>query len=89
MLLATCPNASIRQGNRAIEAAERACELTKGADWSSCVALAAAYAEAGKFANAVETAKKAAQLAPEEQRNACLQYAKQFEANQPLRVGAL
>jgi tetratricopeptide (TPR) repeat protein len=53
-LLATCPDQGSRNGRRAIELARRACELT---DWKvvECVdSLAAAYAEAGEFAKALE-----------------------------------
>ena len=62
-LLATCPEASFRDGKRAIEHATRACELTQ---WKVCDCLdtlAAAYAEVGKFDKAIELAQKASDLA--------------------------
>jgi tetratricopeptide (TPR) repeat protein len=53
MLLAACPDAKYRDGQRAIESATRACELT-GWKLSNCLdTLAAAYAEAGDFDAAV------------------------------------
>jgi Flp pilus assembly protein TadD len=62
-LLATCPDASLRDGARAINLAERAVRLSGGADPVYFGPLAAAYAEAGRFADAVDTAQKALQLA--------------------------
>jgi tetratricopeptide (TPR) repeat protein len=52
-ILATCPDARIRDGKRAVSAATRAAELTNWKDWDVLMTLAAAYAEAGDFANAV------------------------------------
>jgi tetratricopeptide (TPR) repeat protein len=52
-LLATCPDASLRDGKKAVETAIRACELS---EWKAAFAistLAAAYAEAGDFDKAV------------------------------------
>jgi Tfp pilus assembly protein PilF len=58
-LLATDLDAEIRNGPRAVELAERACQLT---EWKAAFlmgTLAAAYAEAGRFADAVAMAEKA------------------------------
>ena len=52
-ILATCPDARIRDGKLAVAAATRAAELTNWKDWTVFPSLAAAYAEAGDFANAV------------------------------------
>ncbi len=59
-LLATNPNASIRNGRKAVELAERATKLT-GADAHSLLTLAAAYAETGRFSDAIATAERAIQ----------------------------
>ena len=62
-VLATCPQAALRNGNKAVELAERANQLTKGVNPVVLVTLAAAYAEAGRFPEAVATAQRALQLA--------------------------
>ena len=58
-LLATSPEDQIRDGPRAVELAENACQLTDGKAAFLLGTLAAAYAEAGRFTNAVATAEKA------------------------------
>lgn len=58
-LLATCPKAELRDGQRAVELATKACELTKWNDPISLAALAAASAEIGDFKRAVAWQKKA------------------------------
>ncbi len=58
-ILATCPDPRIRNGEQAVVAATRACELT---DWKvahALTTLAAAHSETGNFAAAVEWQGKA------------------------------
>jgi len=62
-LLATSFDASIRDGNRAIEVAKQAVQLSGGQDANYLRTLAAAYAESGRFAEATETAQRALQAA--------------------------
>jgi tetratricopeptide (TPR) repeat protein len=62
-LLATSSDASIRNGNRAIEFAEQAVQLSSGKDANYLRTLAAAYAETGRFAEAAETGRRALQVA--------------------------
>jgi Flp pilus assembly protein TadD len=62
-ILATCGDASVRNGNEAVQDAERACELTGYKQSGMMGTLAAAYAEAGRFPEAIATAEKAANLA--------------------------
>ena len=62
-LLATCPQSRLRDGQRAIDHATTACALTKWNDFGCLDTLAAAYAEAGKFAKAVEFEQKALDMA--------------------------
>jgi tetratricopeptide (TPR) repeat protein len=59
---ATCPDAMCRDGKRARESATRACELTRWQDAYSVGTLAAAHAEEGDFAKAVEYQRKANEL---------------------------
>jgi len=63
-LLATFPNAILRDGRRAVELATKACELSgwKHSDWIDT--LAAAYAETGDFKSAVIYENKAIALDP-------------------------
>jgi tetratricopeptide (TPR) repeat protein len=61
-LLSTSQDASLRNGPKAIELARQADRLTGGANTLVLRTLAAAYAEAGEFANAIRTARSAMQL---------------------------
>jgi tetratricopeptide (TPR) repeat protein len=62
-LLATAPDAALRDGNEAVRLAERACQLTGHKEALLVGTLAAAYAEAGRFPEAVTAAQEAEQLA--------------------------
>lgn len=61
-VLATCPDASLRNGVKAVELAQQANQLSGGQNPALLDTLAAAYAEAGNFPEAVTTAQKALQL---------------------------
>src|SRR5262249_21099881 len=62
-ILATDPEASIRDGARAVQLAGRACQLTRFANARYVDPLAAAYAEAGQFGQATAAAEQALALA--------------------------
>ena len=62
-VLATDPDGSLRNGDRAVELARQANTLTGGENPAILHTLAAALAEAGRFAEAVETARCASRLA--------------------------
>ena len=58
-LLATCHDAEVRDGKEAVIAATRACDLSAWQYPDALATLAAAYAEAGDFARAVEYEQRA------------------------------
>jgi Tfp pilus assembly protein PilF len=62
-VFATCPEDSIRDGARAAELGARALRISGGKIPMIYKVLAAAYAENGSFADAVETAQRGAELA--------------------------
>jgi Flp pilus assembly protein TadD len=62
-VLATCGDEAVRNGARAVELAERANQIKGVKDPVILNTLAAAYAEAGRFAEAVATAQQALELA--------------------------
>ena len=65
-LLATASDPGLRNGKEAVRLAERACQLTQNKNAALGYTLAAAYAEAGRFADAVATAQKAREVALEQ-----------------------
>ena len=69
-VLATCPEASVRNGAEAVELAQRAVQLSDGREPAVLGTLAAAYAEAGRFPEAVQTARKALELATQQNKQA-------------------
>jgi tetratricopeptide (TPR) repeat protein len=62
-ILASDPNSELRSGKEAVQLAERACELTRHEQAPALITLAAAYAEAGRFAEAVASVQTARDLA--------------------------
>ena len=62
-ILATHPQAKARNGTEAVRLAERACQLSGGKVARFLGTLDAAYAEAGRFADAVNAAEKGRELA--------------------------
>jgi len=62
-LLATSPDAKARNGAHAVQVAEQACELTHDQNPKFMTTLAAAYAEAGRFDDAIDMTQKTIALA--------------------------
>ncbi len=62
-LRAMSKDAALRDGKEAIRLATRACELTRYEDPEALDVLGAAYAEAGRFTEAVSTAQRALRIA--------------------------
>jgi tetratricopeptide (TPR) repeat protein len=63
--LATSKETNIRNGTRAVQLAEQACELTHYSETLLVGTLAAAYAETGRFDDAISMGQKACMMASE------------------------
>lgn len=61
-LLATCPRPEIRNGAEAVALAEKACRMTHYTDPQCLNVLDVAYAEAGRFSEAIDVADQERQL---------------------------
>ncbi len=79
-LYATCPQDSVRNGPEAVRLAQQLCQLTDN-DPSALDTLAASYAEAGQFAQAVAAAQQAVSAAVQRGQS---QLAPAFEARRRL-----
>jgi Flp pilus assembly protein TadD len=69
-ILATWPNYSIRDGTKAVSLAEHADALSSGRNQTVAATLAAAYAEVGRYPEAVRAAERAMRIAGSEGREA-------------------
>jgi tetratricopeptide (TPR) repeat protein len=89
--LATCPEDELRDGAKALRAAQRLAAEAKGAHPAYLDTLAAAYAEVGEFGKAVEASRKALALLenremPEEVIAAFQKNLDLYRAGQPVRA---
>jgi tetratricopeptide (TPR) repeat protein len=86
-LLATCPDNSLRNGKKAVELAEQAGVISGTESSQQLDTLAAAYAEAGRFSEAVETVTRALNLTTTNNDNTLVDVLttrlKLYEANSP------
>jgi tetratricopeptide (TPR) repeat protein len=87
--LATSPNPGLRNGTKAMELAQQTDQLAGGKDPMMAAILAAAYAEGGRFDQAIAVAQRAMDLATG-QNNAAMVAAlkeqlKRYEAGSPFR----
>ena len=86
--LATDPAPTARDGNRAAELGEEVSRLSGNEAFETLDALAAAYAETGRFEDAVTTATRALELARQygnPQADAIVLRLKEYRAGRPWR----
>ncbi len=84
-VLATSPQDNVRNGQRAIELATKACEVTEYKQAHILSTLAAAYAEAGDFDKAVEWSTKSVELGADELKDHLRKELQSYEAKKPWR----
>jgi hypothetical protein len=72
-LLATAPDPTLRDGVEAVKYAQQACLLTGYSNAATLSTLAAAYAEAGRFDEAVASTEKACKVAADQTQPAVLE----------------
>ncbi len=84
-ILATSPDAHLRNAPRAIELAEAACAATAHGRPDLLSTLAAAHAEAGDFASAIAWSKKSVELADEPLKAQLREQLKTYQSHQPWR----
>lgn len=84
-LLATCPDAQVRDGRRAVELARQVCESTAWENPSYLDTLAAAYAECGDFTEAVKWSTKAVELSSDAERQPLEETLRILKNGQPIR----
>ncbi|MCI0335751.1 MAG: carboxypeptidase regulatory-like domain-containing protein [Planctomycetes bacterium] len=82
-LLSTAPDDSIRNGKRAVELAKKAQQLSTEPMPDIVDTLAAAYAEAGDFDEAVKAQQQAIEMKPDNSK--FREHLKLYQAKQPLR----
>lgn len=85
LLLATCSDAAVRDGSRAIKYAQEACKQTGFKDYQSLSALAAAYAEAGQWNEAIRQSKVASDLGKGGERSTERMHCELYQFHEPLR----
>jgi tetratricopeptide (TPR) repeat protein len=90
-ILASAPDPQVRDGARALELAQRVCELTSYTNAAVLETLAVARAETGRFAEAIDAVEKARNLALGAGQKDVARKAEEllelFRAGQPYRQG--
>lgn len=85
-VLATAPDARLRDGQKSLKTARQAVKLDGGKVWNSLDTLAAAYAEMGMFAEAERSEKDAIKLAPQDERPELQSRLELYRAKQRYRL---
>jgi cytochrome c-type biogenesis protein CcmH/NrfG len=92
-VFSACPEDSIRDGKHAVELAEKALRISGGKIPMIYKVLAAAYAESGRFGDAVESAQRGAELAANQGNPALAaelaSYVALYQSGRPLRDPSL
>jgi tetratricopeptide (TPR) repeat protein len=88
-LMCACPVAEFRDGAKAVEYANAACDLSHWKDNRAIEALAAAHAERGDYAKAIEMQKQALRVGKHEakEKMASQRRLSGYEAGKPYRFG--
>jgi tetratricopeptide (TPR) repeat protein len=86
-LLATCPDARYRNPEAALQFAQRAIELEGDEDYRYLDTLAAAHANAGQFAEAIDLARRVVELAPAAEKPRYEARLQLYQSQQPYREG--
>jgi tetratricopeptide (TPR) repeat protein len=86
-LLAVTPDAKWRDGQKALEYAKKACELTGWNEPTFLDTLAAAYAETGDFTNAVKWESKIVSIMPKQDQDEAQKALHLYQQGQPYREG--
>ncbi len=81
--MAACPDGNYRDGDKAVQLAEKACELSDYTDANSLCWLAAAHAEKGNFDDAIAWQQKALDLAPADEKANMRMGLELYEAGRP------
>jgi tetratricopeptide (TPR) repeat protein len=86
-LLATCPQAAVRDGQKAVQLALKACDFSDWRDGDLLDTLAAAYAECKMFTDAVKWQKRAVEMGHEDKEDMAkaLRRLKLYEEGKPYR----
>jgi tetratricopeptide (TPR) repeat protein len=88
-LLATCPDSAVRNPELALERAKTAIEQSGDQDALNFDTLAAAQANAGDFAGAMDSARKAIELAPAEERETYRDRLVLYQQAKPFRIAPI
>lgn len=87
-VLATSPDEELRDGQRAIELATEACEVTEYKQAHILSTLAAGYAETGDFETAVDWSTKAVDLGSDQTKGQLEKELESYQAKKPWREAA-